>query len=143
MNRAVLGSVLSLMSGALFGAGLLLSGMNNPEKVRAFLDVFGAWQPALIAVMASAVLIFGLAFALSQRMDKPWFAERFHVPSLLDIDRRLLFGAVLFGVGWGLVGLCPGPALVNLFSFDHRILLFLLALLIGNRIAHAVVGPAK
>ena len=143
MNRTLFSSLVSLLSGVLFGAGLLLSGMNNPEKVRAFLDVFGVWQPALIAVMASAVLIFGLAFALSQRMDKPWFAERFHVPSLLDIDRRLLFGAVLFGVGWGLVGLCPGPALVNLFSFDHRILLFLLALLIGTRIAHAVVGPAK
>ncbi len=143
MNRSWLGSLLSLCSGALFGAGLLLSGMNDPQKVRGFLDVFGAWQPALIAVMASAVLIFAMAFAWSRQMSKPWCADQFHLPSLTGIDRRLVIGAVLFGVGWGLVGLCPGPALVNVFSFDSRIFLFLLALFAGNRIAHGLIGPAK
>lgn len=141
--RIFLASILPLISGALFGAGLLLSGMNDPQKVRAFLDIFGAWQPALIAVMASAVLVFALAFRFSRTMNKPWFADRFHAPSLNGIDRRLVTGAVLFGVGWGLVGLCPGPALVNVLSFDPHIALFLVALLIGNRLAHLLIGPAK
>ncbi|WP_430460293.1 DUF6691 family protein [Thalassolituus sp. LLYu03] len=130
-------------SGLLFGLGLLVSGMNNPAKVRAFLDVFGAWQPALIAVMGSAVTIFAIAFWFSKKRKAPVCADAFHEPSLKRIDVRLLAGAVLFGIGWGLVGLCPGPALVNLLTFDPGVLLFLAALLMGNRLAHHLVGPAK
>lgn len=135
-------AVIALFSGLLFGMGLLVSGMNNPEKVRAFLDIAGHWQPELIAVMGSAVTLFALAFYVGRSRQKPWCATEFHEPMLKQIDARLLGGATLFGIGWGLVGLCPGPALVNLASLDPSVLGFVLALLVGNRLAHALVGPA-
>ena len=135
--------LIALLSGLIFGLGLLVSGMNNPEKVRAFLDIFGNWQPALIAVMGSAVTIFAIAFWFSKKRKAPLCADAFHEPTLKKIDKRLLSGAVLFGIGWGLVGLCPGPALVNLLTFDPGVLLFIAALLMGNRLAHHLVGPAK
>lgn len=134
--------LIALLSGLLFGLGLLVSGMNNPEKVRAFLDVAGAWEPALIAVMGSAVTLFALAFQFSKQRQRPWFASEFHEPMLKQIDARLLSGAVLFGIGWGLVGLCPGPALVNIASLDPAILGFVAMVLVGNRLAHHLVGPA-
>lgn len=134
--------VSALLSGLLFGLGLLVSGMNNPHKVRAFLDIGGHWQPELIAVMGSAVILFALAFYISRRMARPWFAGEFHTPMLTVIDARLLSGAALFGIGWGMVGLCPGPALVNLASLDPAILGFVLMVLVGNRLAHWLVGPA-
>ncbi|MGB1091339.1 MAG: DUF6691 family protein, partial [Oceanobacter sp.] len=127
----------------IFGLGLLVSGMNNPAKVRGFLDLFGDWQPALIGVMGPAVVLFAIAFAFSKRTQKPWFGQQFHEPVLQQIDARLLLGAVMFGMGWGLVGLCPDPALVNLASLDARILGFVAMILIGNRLAHYLVGPAK
>lgn len=139
MLRAICAGV----SGVIFGLGLLISGMNNPAKVRAFLDVFGNWGPELAAVMASAVLVFALAFWFGKSRNAPFFASTFHPPSLVKVDRRLLGGAALFGLGWGLVGLCPGPALVDLLSLDADIWLFVLALLLGNRAAHYLVGPAK
>ena len=104
--------VIPFLSGLLFGLGLLVSGMNDPQKVRAFLDVFGSWQPELIAVMGAAVVTFFIVFQLSKSRNKPLFASSFHLPSLQDIDLRLVAGAAMFGIGWGLVGLCPGPALV-------------------------------
>ncbi|MEN9465498.1 MAG: hypothetical protein RL217_1679 [Pseudomonadota bacterium] len=133
----------ALVCGFIFGLGLLLSGMNDPAKVRAFLDVFGAWGPELIAVMGSAVVVFAIAFKLSGRMVKPLFAHAFHEPSLKQIDLRLVGGALLFGIGWGLVGLCPGPALVDIFSGNTDVLLFVAAMLVGNRVAHYAIGPAK
>ncbi len=135
--------VIALISGLLFGLGLLLSGMNNPAKVRAFLDVLGDWKPELIAVMGAAVVTFAIAFWLSGRLQRPFDGGEFHPPKLTVIDFRLLGGAVLFGVGWGLVGLCPGPALVDLLSFDPMIIWFVLALITGNRIAHYLVGPVR
>lgn len=133
----------ALVCGFMFGLGLLVSGMNDPAKVRAFLDIFGAWGAELIAVMGGAVVVFALAFKLSGRMLKPMFAHSFHEPSLKQIDLRLISGAVLFGIGWGLVGLCPGPALVDIFSGNTEVLLFVAALMAGNRLAHYVIGPAK
>ncbi|MBM97149.1 MAG: hypothetical protein CMI09_15030 [Oceanospirillaceae bacterium] len=135
--------ITAFASGLLFGFGLLVSGMNNPAKVRGFLDIFGDWQPALIAVMGGAVTLFAMTYALSQKQSKPWFSERFHVPALNRIDIRLLAGASLFGLGWGLVGLCPGPALVNIASLDMRVLGFVAMVLIGNRLAHHLIGPVK
>lgn len=135
--------IVAFVSGLLFGLGLLLSGMNNPAKVRGFLDILGDWQPALIAVMAGAVGTFALVYALSHKLDKPWCAYRFHTPALNRIDVRLMLGAMLFGIGWGLAGLCPGPALVNIASLDGRILGFVMMLMIGNRLAHYLVGPVK
>ncbi|UZK04484.1 YeeE/YedE family protein [Venatoribacter cucullus] len=143
MNWQRLSPLVALASGLIFGLGLLVSGMNNPAKVRAFLDVFGAWEPALIAVMGSAVTVFALAFWLGRKRSAPVCASVFHEPTLTRIDARLLSGAILFGVGWGLVGLCPGPALVNIFTLNSDVLLFVVALLLGNRLAHWLVGPVK
>ncbi|AHK16747.1 MAG: DUF6691 family protein [Thalassolituus sp.] len=135
--------LVALLSGLIFGLGLLLSGMNDPEKVRAFLDIAGNWRPELLAVMGSAVVIFALVYRVSLGKKQPWFSSAFHTPSISRIDLRLVSGAVLFGIGWGLVGLCPGPALVDLFAFDPSILIFVAALLVGNRLAHWLVGPVQ
>jgi uncharacterized membrane protein YedE/YeeE len=143
MNHKVMKTITPLVAGVLFGLGLLLSGMSNPEKVRGFLDIFGDWQPELIAVMVAAIAIFALAYAYSHKMKQPWFHSIFHKPSLTALDTRLIVGAALFGIGWGMVGLCPGPALLNIMTGQEDILLFILALLVGNRIAHISVGPAK
>lgn len=143
MNNKVMKMITPLLAGVLFGLGLLVSGMTNPEKVRGFLDVFGDWQPALIAVMVSAIVVFAIAYALSNKMKQPWFHSIFHKPSLTRLDARLITGAALFGIGWGMVGLCPGPALLNIMTGQEDILLFVVALLVGNRIAHFSVGPAK
>jgi uncharacterized membrane protein YedE/YeeE len=143
MNNKVMKMITPLLAGVLFGLGLLVSGMTNPEKVRGFLDVFGDWQPALMAVMVSAIVVFAIAYALSNKMKQPWFHSVFHKPSLTRLDARLITGAALFGIGWGMVGLCPGPALLNIMTGQEDILLFVVALLVGNRIAHFSVGPAK
>lgn len=135
--------ITAFVSGLLFGFGLLISGMNDPAKVRAFLDIFGVWRPELIAVMAAAVVTFFVAFQFSKRRVKPLFASAFHMPSLSVVDMRLLTGAVMFGVGWGLVGLCPGPALVDVLSGNESVLLFVGALVAGNRLAHVLIGPVK
>jgi uncharacterized membrane protein YedE/YeeE len=135
-------AVLALVCGLVFGIGLIVAGMHNPEKVRGFLDLFGHWQPALIAVMGSAIPVFALLYFSSKRCRRPWFAERFHYPTLAGVSGRLVTGATLFGVGWGLVGLCPGPALVDMFSLNGDVWIFLVALLLGNRIAHYFFGPA-
>ena len=141
--QKIAASLTALISGCIFGLGLLISGMNNPAKVRGFLDIFGRWQPELIAVMAGAVLVFGLAFQYSKNQRAPWFSDIFHVPSLRQINIRLLIGAMLFGIGWGLIGLCPGPALVDLVSVHWPIFGFVFAMLLGNRLAHYLIGPAK
>ena len=144
MNIQIVMKVLiPLLAGILFGFGLLISGMNNPAKVRGFLDIFGDWQPALMAVMVAAIAIFAVAYAVSNKMKQPWFHTIFHRPSLTVLDKRLFIGAGLFGIGWGMVGLCPGPALLNIMTGQEDILIFILALLVGNRLAHFTVGPAK
>lgn len=143
MANTIMKATVPLVAGVLFGLGLLVSGMTNPEKVRGFLDLFGDWQPALMAVMASAIVIFAIAYAFSNKMKHPWFHTIFHKPSLTKLDARLIGGAALFGIGWGMVGLCPGPALLNIMTGQEDILLFIFALLVGNRIAHFAVGPAK
>jgi len=135
--------IIPLISGFLFGLGLLVSGMNNPAKVQAFLDLTGSWQPELMAVMGSAVVVFAIAYKLSDKMKSPWFHQNFHRPSLNSIDSRLLVGAGMFGIGWGLVGLCPGPALLDIMSGSEEIAVFVFCLLLGNRLAHWFVGPAK
>ena len=101
----------SLISGALFGTGLAISGMMDPKRVRGFLDVLGDWDPTLAFVMGGAVLVMGLAWLMQARLARPVFAESFNLPQTRLIDTKLISGAALFGVGWGLAGLCPGPAL--------------------------------
>lgn len=117
--------------GLLFGLGLLVSQMSNPEKVLAFLDVFGAWDPSLAFVMGGAVLVSSLGYFAARRMGRPVLAPKLDVPSRRDLDPRLLAGAAIFGLGWGLVGLCPGPALTLLPIEPRQAGIFVAAMLVG------------
>jgi uncharacterized membrane protein YedE/YeeE len=121
----------SFVCGLIFGAGLLISGMNQPEKVLGFLDIFGEWDATLAFVMAGAVAVSAIGFALARRSAAPVFAAKFSWPERRDIDVPLVAGAVLFGIGWGLVGICPGPALVNLAGFSLPIVVFVVAMVLG------------
>lgn len=103
--------IFALFAGALFGAGLAVSGMTDPARVRGFLDLFGDWDPTLVFVMGGAVLVMMLAWAFQRRMVTPFFAEAFSLPGRKDLDMPLIVGSALFGIGWGIGGLCPGPGL--------------------------------
>ncbi len=117
--------------GVLFALGLGLSGMTLPRKVIGFLDVFGAWDPALALVMAGAVGVYATGMRLGLAEGRPRFASAFRLPTRTDIDARLLGGAALFGVGWGIGGFCPGPALVTSASGAIEALVFLGAMVVG------------
>ena len=121
----------ALGAGTIFGLGLAISEMVNPLKVKAFLDVAGDWDPSLILVMGGAVMVSFVAFRLTLRLPKPIRATRFELPTRRDIDRRLVGGAAVFGVGWGLVGLCPGPALSALVYGNVDSAIFVAAMLTG------------
>jgi uncharacterized membrane protein YedE/YeeE len=121
----------ALLFGLVFGAGLAVGGMTNPAKVIAFLDVTGTWDPSLAFVMGGALTVNGLAFALTRQRPRPLFAESFALPTLRDIDRELIAGAATFGVGWGLVGLCPGPALASLLRGELSVYAFVAAMVAG------------
>lgn len=133
-------SIASLGAGLLFGLGLVLSGMANPEKVLRFLDLAaipsGGWDPSLAFVMGGALIVAAPAFALARRRRKPLCAEAFHLPEKAKVDRRLLLGSALFGIGWGLVGFCPGPALAALGLDGWKAPLFVLAMLAGMALQH-------
>ena len=121
-----------LLAGALFGLGLAIAQMTNPLKVQNFLDIAGAWDPSLAFVMGAAVTITMLAFRLVLRRERPLLGGRFHLPVLTEVDRRLVTGAAIFGIGWGLTGYCPGPALATLLSGNSEVLLFVPAMLLGG-----------
>lgn len=123
--------LLAMVSGLLFALGLGLSGMVLPEKVIGFLDVFGDWDGTLVLVLLSAVGFYAVAFPLIMRRPVPIFSERFYVPTRRDIDLRLVAGAAVFGTGWGISGLCPGPALVSLLTGSLDIILFSAAMFAG------------
>ncbi|WP_407148047.1 DUF6691 family protein [Bradyrhizobium sp. ORS 86] len=131
--------VASLVCGLIFGAGLLISGMTDPQKVLGFLDIFGAWDATLAFVMAGAVAVTAAGFAIARRRSAPTLSARFLWPDRNDIDAPLVGGAVLFGIGWGLVGICPGPALVNLAGLSLPIVVFVVAMILGM-IGHAFWG---
>lgn len=124
--------LISLIAGALFGLGLAVAQMTNPLKVLSFLDVAGDWDPSLAFVMGAAVSITLVAFRWLLRRPAPWCGDRFHLPTLVHLDRRLLMGATLFGVGWGLTGYCPGPALATVLSGNQEAWLFVPAMLVGG-----------
>ena len=129
------------LSGLLFGLGLAVSQMVNPAKVLAFLDVAGAWDPSLILVMAGAVAVTALAYRLVLARPRPVLAAAFALPAKTAIDGRLIAGAVLFGAGWGLVGLCPGPAIASLAYGEPVSLIFLAALFVGLGLARRLTRP--
>ena len=118
-NRA-LPLFFALLSGTLFGLGLVVSGMVNPAKVLAFLDVAGNWDPTLAFVMLGALAVTTPAFRVVLKRRGPWFANRFALPTKSDLEPRLVLGAALFGIGWGLAGLCPGPAVTALVTCPER-----------------------
>lgn len=124
-------TIVSLASGALFGAGLALSGMVDPARIHAFLDVTGAWDPTLAFVMGGALLPMALAWAVVRRRSEPVLASEFHLPATTPIDARLITGAALFGIGWGLVGLCPGPAIAALAIRPGPALVFCASMAVG------------
>jgi len=125
----------SLVCGFVFGCGLMISGMIQPAKVLGFLDFFGipsgAWDPSLAIVMAAALLVAGLGYALLGGTRPPFFERQKLWPTKKDIDRPLLSGALLFGLGWGLIGLCPGPAIVNLATLSLPVIVFVIAMATG------------
>ena len=116
MNRALARNLVALLVGLVFGAGLALSGMTQPLKVLGFLDWGGAWDPSLLFVMGGAVTVYGVAYRLVLRRKTPLLADAFVLPARSEIDAKLIGGAALFGVGWGLGGYCPGPSIVSLAS---------------------------
>ncbi|WP_298225541.1 DUF6691 family protein [Acidocella sp.] len=124
-------AISALVAGTLFGAGLALSGMANPAKVLGFLNIFGAWNPTLIFVMAGAMIPMGIAWRIQARLRAPLSAHRFNLSNTSKPDAKLVVGAVLFGVGWGIAGLCPGAAIADVSLNPHGAIVFVLAMLTG------------
>jgi len=128
---------MAALAGALFGAGLVISGMTQPARIAHFLDPLDGWDPSLAFVMAGAVAVYAACHAwIRRRVDRPWFDIRFHVPARADMDRQLVAGAAIFGVGWGLGGLCPGPSVVAAASGNTSAIAFVLAMLAGMYLRH-------
>jgi uncharacterized membrane protein YedE/YeeE len=124
----------ALLSGLIFGLGLIVSGMADPGKVLGFLDLSGSWDPSLALVMGGAVAVGLLAFALARRRSATLLGEALRLPNSREIDRRLVLGSTLFGIGWGIAGFCPGPALASLGSGNPKAVLFVLGMLAGMAI---------
>ena len=134
----MMGALVALALGALFGAGLALSGMADPAVVLGFLDVAGAWNPALLAVMGGALVMSFPGFRMALRCARPVLAERFYLPTATALDARLLGGAALFGFGWGIAGYCPGPALASLVGGSAGAFVFVAAMIVGLAVARAL-----
>lgn len=133
--------IVSLASGVLFGAGLAVSGMIDPARVRGFLDVGGAWDPTLAFVMGGALIPMALAWLAVRRRPRPVVADDFHLPATVPIDGRLVTGAALFGVGWGLAGLCPGPAIAALAVRPVPALIFCIGMAAGFALFRLLPAP--
>lgn len=135
-------ALLTFFAGLIFGAGLCISGMNRPEKVLGFLDIAGLWDPSLAFVMAGAIGVAFFAFRLAATRARAWFGDPMRLPTSTTVDRRLLAGSAIFGLGWGLAGVCPGPAIVDLGFLDPRAAVFVVAMLAGM-VAEGFVARAN
>jgi uncharacterized membrane protein YedE/YeeE len=124
-------AIIALAVGLIFGAGLAISGMADPQRVQAFLDLFGAWDPTLALVMGGAMIPMAIAWRIQRRMAAPVAVSRFDLPGTTKIDRKLAIGAVIFGAGWGIGGLCPGPAIADLAIAPAPAAMFIAAMLAG------------
>jgi uncharacterized membrane protein YedE/YeeE len=124
-------AILAFAAGLVFGVGLLLSGMTDPGKVIGFLDVAGRWDPSLAFVMAGAILVAFFAFALARRPARTFLGAALELPQRRDIDARLVGGSIVFGIGWGLAGFCPGPALVAFGAGYDKAAVFVVAMVVG------------
>lgn len=127
----MLRNVSALIAGLIFGLGLVVSQMVNPAKVISFLDIFGNWDPSLAFVMGGGLIVTFIGYRLVWQKSKPFAADKFQVPGNRTIDKKLAMGAILFGIGWGLVGLCPGPAIAALFIGGLPVIIFLGAMALG------------
>lgn len=136
------GLITAFLSGVLFAIGLGIAGMTRPDKVVAFLDVTGRWDPSLALVMVGAIGVHALVYWLTRSWRAPLFAPAFALPTRKDIDRRLVFGSAVFGVGWGLGGICPGPALTSLATGASSMVVFVVAMLVGMGL-HSVVEVVR
>ena len=121
----------ALAAGLVFGLGLILSGMGNPGKVQNFLDIFGTWDPSLALVMVGAIAVGLVAFTWAKRRKTALLGEPMQLPTAVKIDTRLLLGSAMFGIGWGLAGFCPGPALMNLFTMHKEVVIFVVSMIVG------------
>ncbi len=136
MNAAI-----ALVSGLLFGVGLMAAGMTTPSKVKGFLDLFGQWDPSLALVMGGAIAVGLGAFAIAKRRTHAWSGAPMELPKSTTVDGRLLLGGVLFGAGWGIAGLCPGPALVAAGAGSLSALGFVAAMLVGMAVYDKLLAP--
>lgn len=134
--------VSALLAGLIFGLGLLISGMANPAKVLGFLDISGQWDPSLAVVMAGAITVSAVGFAVARRRTRSLLGAEMKLPSSRRIDRRLVIGSAAFGAGWGIAGFCPGPALMALGMGSGKALVFVLAMLAGMAIFECFEGRA-
>lgn len=123
-------NVIYVLAGVLFSVGLVISGMTQTAKVLGFLDFFGDWDPSLVFVMGGAVSVHLLAFRFLKR-PTPYFSDRYWIPTRREIDSSLILGAALFGIGWGLVGYCPGPAITSLVALEPKNWAFVVSMLLG------------
>lgn len=124
-------SIASFVVGFIFAIGLGISGMTQPQKVVGFMNLFGEWDPSLMFVMAGAIMVHFVTYKLIRRRKTPLLALNWQVPTKTDITPALVIGSILFGVGWGLGGFCPGPAVTSLMSFELRPLIFVVSMLVG------------
>lgn len=138
MRKSLSDAIIPLIAGTVFGAGLALGGMTDPARVRGFLDLFGAWDPTLAFVMGGAVLVMALAWVVQRRMLRPLFADGFSLPDRSDLTPRLIGGSALFGIGWGIAGLCPGPGFAALAIAPGSAAIFVVALVAGMLLVRLV-----
>jgi len=123
--------IFASISGLIFGFGLALAGMLNPSKVQGFLNIFGVWDPSLAFVMGGGIIVNAIGYYFVLKRDKPLFAEKFAIPTNKNIDKNLLIGSAVFGIGWGLAGLCPGPVISNVLLQPQDALIFLIIMIFG------------
>ncbi len=128
----------AFIAGLIFGLGLLLAGMANPSKVLGFLDLAGTWDPSLALVMAGAIAVALLPFTLAKKRQQSLLGLPMQLPNKREIDRRLIGGSLLFGIGWGIAGICPGPAVAILLTGHWQVILFVAAMLIGMALFEAL-----
>ena len=127
----MMNKIFSLLSGLIFGLGLTLSSMTNPAKVIGFLDITGNWDPSLMFVMIGAIVVSAPIFYLLRNKTKPLFELNFEIPTVKNLDKQLILGSSLFGIGWGIVGFCPGPAISSLFLLNPLSILFVISMIVG------------
>ena len=130
--------LVSLFCGIIFGIGLVISQMINPAKVLGFLNLFGEWDPSLAFVMIGALIVSSPLFHLFKNKEKPIFSTSFSISENKEINKRLIIGSILFGAGWGLVGLCPGPAISSIALFNVSSVTFVFSMFIGFYIASKI-----